>query len=311
MGAIADQPVFVILMGAIGTGKSTDALMSFPRGRFIAAPGALKPSMGVAGFEPADVRDVDTIPDMIKIVEATKPGQADALVVDDFTLYVKRQVRSLERSGVGGFDLWGAVHRYVLDLREALRRCGMHGILTMHELPPRMDNGIRLPGCPALPGKTLPYDVPAAADIVLRAQPIPSGMAAAIGWPVVYRCDPADPEWRTKDRTNTTPDMAPMNIGEILRLAARENGNPKFAPRRLAALEWHEPWVETAAQAIMSGKGVVDLTQARAVLGQLEEACLGRDPDPRHALWACRDAWDRAFLRSALAKHRRKFFFKG
>jgi hypothetical protein len=308
MGSIANQPVFVILFGAIKLGKSLDAVMSFPRARFIAAPGALKAAPGVAGFEPTDVRDVAGLPEMIKIVNETKPGMADALVVDDFTLYVKRQVASLERGGVNGYDLWGIIYRQVLELRETCRRCGLHVILTMHESPPKMDNGIKLPGTVMLPGKQLPYDVPAAADMVLRAQPMPSGMGNALGWPVVYRCDPTDPEWRTGDRNNVVPDMSPMNLGEILRLVARETKAPAgFAPRRLAALEWHEPWVEKAAETIMA-PGVRDLTHARAVIKALVGACLKKDPDERHALWAARDAWDRAVLRSALSQHRHKYY---
>jgi len=308
LGTIANQPAFVIIMGALGLGKSADALMSFPRARFIAAPGALKAAVGVAGFEPADVRDVETIPEMIKIVRETRPGQADAIVVDDLSLYVARQVRALQLSGIGGYDLWGAIFRHILDLREAARRCGMHCIFTMHELPPRMEDGAKVAGSVALPGKKLPYDVPAAADMVLRAQPVPQGMGNALGWPVIYRCNPSDPEWRTKDRHNVTPDMSPMNIGEILRLIQQVTGAPKtFAPRRLAALEWHEAWVENAAGAIMT-RGVTDLPHARGVVAALIDACMKKDPDERHALWAARDAWDRAGLRSALSKHRRQFF---
>jgi hypothetical protein len=309
MGAIANQPAFIIVYGAIKLGKTTDVLMSFPRARFIAAPGSLKASVGVAGFEPTDVRDLATIPEITKLVKDTKPGTFDAIVVDDFTLYVARQVRSLELSGAGGYDLWGAVYRHILDLREASRCCGMHCIFTMHELPPRMDGGISLPGSPALPGKKLPYDVPAAADMVLRAQPMPMGMGGAIGWPTVYRCDATDPSWRTGDRHNVTPDMAPMNLGEILRLVQKTAGAPEsFAPRRHPGLVWHEPWVEAAAGQIMK-QGVVAIPAAKAVLKALFDACLVKDPDQRHALWACRDAWDRAVLRNALTSHRTKFYF--
>lgn len=308
MGAIASQPAFVIIFGAIKLGKTTDALMSFPRGRFIAAPGALKASVGVAGFEPTDVRDLETISDITTLVASTKPGTADAVVVDDFSLYVARQVRAFQKGGLGGFDLWGAIFRAVLDLREAARRCGLHCIFTMHEIPPKTENGTKYQGTVALPGKQLPYDVPAAADMVLRAQPMATGMGNALGWPTVYRCNATDTEWRTGDRHNVTPDMSPMNLGEILRLIQREaKAPPSFAPRRLAALEWHEAWVENAASAILA-KGVVDLAHARGVINALIDACVKRDPDERHALWAARDAWDRAVLRSALSKHRRQFF---
>lgn len=314
MTSVAAQHVFAILFGAIGTGKTTDALMAFPRALFIAAPGALKSSIGVAGFEPKALIDCASIPEITAKVEAVgklaEGRRPDAVVIDDFSLYVSRQVL-LSSASASGFDLWGLIYNYTLRLREAARRAGVHVVMTMHEALPYNDNGVRRPGTVALPGKKLPYDVPAAADMVLRAQPMAAGAPGSnpIGWPVVYRCDPADPEWRTKDRHNVTPDMSPMNIGEIMRLIATEAKAPKgWAPRRLPELEWHEEWVEKAAVAVLS-KGLADQPSAKAILRGLHDFCMKRDPDERHALWACRDAWDRAVLRNALSSHRRKFFF--
>lgn len=314
MVSVAAQHVFAILFGAIGTGKTVDALMSFPRALFIAAPGALKGAIGVAGFEPKAILDCESIPAITaRVEEAGKLPEArrpDAIVIDDFSLYVSRQVL-ISSASVGGFELWGVIYNYVLRLREAARRSGIHIVMTMHEALPYDDRGARRPGTVALPGKKLPYDVPAAADMVLRAQPLAPGAPGAnpIGWPVVYRCDPTDPEWRTKDRHNVTPDMSPMNLGEIMRLVATEAKAPAgWAPRRLPSLEWHEGYVENAATAILS-KGAADQAHARAVLRALHDACVRRDPDERHALWAARDAWDRAVLRSALSNHRRKFYF--
>lgn len=314
MGTIAGQHAFIIVFGAIGTGKTTDALMSFPRSIFVAAPGALKSSIGVAGYEPPDgaIRDLTNLDALVTLVTAIgrldPKKKPDAVVVDDLTLYVAREVRELERGGTGGYDLWGLVYRKILDLREAGRRAGVHVIFTMHELPPREDKGVRLPGSVALPGKKLPYDVPAAADMVLRAVPVPASLGSGLGWPVLYRCDPTDAEWRTKDRHNVTPDYSPMNLGEILRLVAIEAKAPAgWAPKRAPGLEWHEAWVENAAQAILS-KGVTDLDNAKAVLKSLHDNALKKDPDNRHAAWAMRDAWDRAVLRNALRSHRTKLF---
>ena len=310
MGSIVAQKAFIIVFGAIKLGKTTDVLMSFPRSVFIAAPGALKSSVGVAGFDPpqAAVRDLAGLVEVIALIESIgklpENKRPDAIVVDDLTLFFSREVARLEKSA-SGYDLWGIVYRRILNLREAARSVGVHVVFTTHELPPREDKGLRLPGSIALPGKKLPYDVPAAADMVLRAQPLAAEEGSGLGWPVLYRCDPTDVEWRTGDRHNVTPDRSPMNLGEILRLVARESGAPAgWAPRRAPGLEWHEPWIESAA-------GVIDVSQipkAREVLRALNAACLKKDADPRHAAWAVRDAWDRAVLRHALQSHHTKHF---
>lgn len=314
MGNIARQPVFQIVYGPIGSGKTTDLLMSYPRAFFVAAPGALKASIGVAGFEPPDasVRDFESIPAITEFVtKGLKPGAFDALVVDDFSLYVQRQIVKMQNSGVGGFDLWGAIFRFTLMLREACRTCGMHAAFSMHELPPREEKGVRLPGCPALPGQKLPYDVPAAADLVLRAVPaLPVG--DVLGFPNRYACDATSAAYRTKDRHNVTPDMAPMNTREILGLISRESRGmapANFVPRRAPGLEWQEDLVEKAATAILAKTpGKLDVGFAQKVGKALFDAALKRSPDERHALWTVRDAWDRAVLRHALSGHRRKFF---
>lgn len=313
MGIIAGEKAMIMTFGAIKVGKTVDALMSFPRALFICARGALKGGIGVAGFEPPDgaIRDVATLPDMIALVEAAgklpEKSRPDAVVIDDYSLYVAREVARLEKTS-SGFDLWGFVYRFTLALRETARKAGCHVVFTMHELPPKIENGIAYAGTVALPGKKLPYDVPAAADMVLRAQPVEAALGSGIGWPIVYRCNPTDSQWRTGDRHNVTPDYSPMNLGEILRLVAREAKAPAgWAPRRAPGLEWHESWVENAAESIRAS-GIADMKKARDVLRALHEACLKKDPDERHAAWAMRDAWDRAVLRNALSAHRRQYF---
>jgi hypothetical protein len=306
--ALARQPAFIIIYGAIKLGKTCDALMSFPHAAFIAAPGALKAALGVAGFSPPDnrVRDVASLPQVVDALRmaananpATRP---DAMVIDDLTLYVQRQV---SRSTLGGFDLWGAIYKMIVDMRDEARRCGMHVVVTMHESPPHKVDGRTVPGTVMLPGNKLPFDVPAAADMVLRAQPMTTGYGNPVGWPVVYRCNASDPEWRTGDRHNVTPDMSPMNIGEILRLYARENNVPTFAPRRLFA--WQEDLVAKASEVILA-RGVENVADCREVLRALAVGVRLRDTDERHVMWTLRDAWDRAVLTHAMRADRLKLY---
>lgn len=308
MGQIAEQSAFIIQYGDVKQGKTGDCGFSFPRAKWIAAPGALKPLLGLCGYEPPekDQHNVESIKDATEIVAKLAPKSFDAVVVDDLTLLVDRTVAKLTKSGSGGYDLWAAVHAQLLALRETARRCGMHVVLNCHATPPHNNDGTFYKGSLALPGKTLPYKIPAAADLVLHAEPAPAA-TVSFGWPVLYRCDPADPTWVTGDRHNVTPDYAPMNLAEILRLIAQVNHNPTFAPRRLPGLEWQEKIVEAVALKL---QGVLADDEATgAILKQTFEGCLAKfTKDERHALWAVRDALARATLRLSLSGHRRKHF---
>lgn len=307
MGVIAAQPAFAFVYGEVKTGKTADCGFSFPRAKWIANPGALKPLLGLCGYEPpdADQHNVETVREATEIVVKLPPGKFDAVVVDDLTLLVDRTVARLTKAGAGGYDLWAAVHRQLLDLREAARRCGMHVILNSHATPPHKIDGTYSRGAPALPGKTLPYKLPAAADLVLRSQPAPP-QSITFGWPILYRCDPGDPEWVTGDRHNVVPDLAPMNLGEILRLVGFSTGNPRFGPRRLPGLEWQEPLVEKGASLLVEPG---DDARTKEVLRAIFDRAMAKHTkDERHALWTVRDTLDRATLRRALAQHRRKHY---
>jgi hypothetical protein len=308
MGLIATQSAFIVQYGAPKKGKTTDCLLSFPRAVWIAAPGALKPSLGVAGYEPpdADQHNVEDILAATEIIQRLPAGKYDALVVDDLTLLVDRTVTLLSKRGVSGYDLWGAIHTRLLALREAGRRSGVHVVLNAHESPPHMDSGTLYPGSLALPGKTLPYKIPAAADVVLHAESAPDGTIVH-GWKVLYRCDPTSSTWLTGDRHNVIPNPAPMNLGEILRLIGEVNQNPRFGPRRLAGLEWQEAIVEKASRAIQAV--LADDNAVGGLLKQTFDHVTAKfKADERHAIWTVRDALDRAVLRNALSGHRRKHY---
>lgn len=303
---VAAQPAMICQYGRIKTGKTVDDLYSFPHALWIAAPGALKAALGVVGYEPKNQFYVEQVREATDLISAAPRGKFDAIVVDDLSLLVERTVAALERAGVKGYDLWGNVYKQVLRLREVARASGMHVILNAHEAPPGMVDGAFWAGAPALPGKKLPYAIPAACDLVVRAFPVDKERVP-FGWPIRYLCDPTNVEWSSGDRHNVTPTESPMNLGEILRLAGRVGGNSNFAPRRLEGLEWQEALVEKGATAI--GERVADLPFVKGILGQLfEKAMRSHTKDERHALWTVRDAYDRAVLNAGLSAHRRKFY---
>ena len=203
----------VATYGPSGVGKTTDLLYSFPNGFFVAPPGALKPAYHVVGHVPKS-GEAQTIMDATALVKAkAKEGKFDAVIVDDFSLLAESTVNVLEKK-LSGFKLWGGIRDAVLDFRDTARHAGLHVILTAHESTPRTVNGTFIRGGPRLPGR-LPEDVPTACDLVLRAATDPNRR----GWHAIYRCTIDDPNWVSKDRHGVTPDRAPMNVAEILRMA--------------------------------------------------------------------------------------------
>lgn len=264
--------------GPSGSGKTTDQIYSFPNGLFIAPPGAIKPAHNVVGFVPDTVEASSIMEATSLLKEAAKHSKYDAVIVDDFSLLSESTVNALEKK-LSGFKLWGAIRDHVLDFRDTARHAGLHVVLTAHESTPRTVNGTFVRGGPRLPGR-LPEDVPTACDLVLRA----AFEQSKRGWHAVYRCTIDDPNWVTKDRHGVTPDRAPMNTAEILRMAGYEI-------RRAPGLEWQEGIVEALA------KLLVDEPDNEGALMQEAIAICGEKTDnPLHTRWVMRDALDRAAL---------------
>lgn len=307
------DPVFGILYGPSGVGKTSDLLYSLVHALWLAAPGATASAEAMCGYSllmPA--KDIPTLDTAIEIMNtlATPKGKAiadkiDAVILDDLTLYVDRTIRALAKAGVGAGDprqLWGAVRLKLLDLRDTARRVGKHVFMNAHEGPPKMVNGARVRGGPALPGAGAEI-VPAACDLVLKASP---NSNIPVGWPVEYRCDVKDQDYVSKDRHNVTPDHAPMNVGEILRAQG-------FTIRRHPDMPWQEQIVEQAANAMIA-KGLGDVDTVKKILAATFAQAMKMQPkiDPdtaeKRAIWTQRDAYDRAILRAAQGVHRRRLY---
>jgi hypothetical protein len=269
-------------------GKTTDLIYSFPRGLFLAQPGALKPSFNVVGYTPANA-NVETIDDATKLIAAEgKKRVYDVVVADDFSLLVEKTFSRYEAKMGGssnGFKLWGALRDAIIEFRDTARACGMHVIMSAHESAPTTKDGRFIRGGPKLPGK-MPEDFPGVCDIVLRT----ALDKTRLGWHGVYRCSIDDPNYVTKDRHGVTPDPAPMNLGEILRFAG-------YTIQRAPGLEWQEDVVEEVAGMLLE---IPADAQFNTKAGKLatEAAKMMRDATDNdlHIRWALRDAFDRAVL---------------
>jgi hypothetical protein len=272
----------VALYGPSGIGKTTDLLYSFPRGLFVAPIGALKPAEKVVGSIP-DSLEATTIMDAIQILKQNGKKDYDAIIVDDFSLLAEATIAVLEKKHTG-FKLWGAVRDAVLEFRDVARHAGLHVVLTAHESAPRTMNGSFIRGGPKLPGR-LPEDLPTACDLVLRA----AHDSTRRGWHACYRCTIDDPQWVSKDRHGVTPDKAPMNIAEILRMAGYEI-------RRAPGLEWQEEIVQAFAVTLFENPG-----QEKALMSEVVEIARERTDNDLHVRWVMRDSLDRAALMRARA----------
>lgn len=302
------DPSFSILYADLKAGKTTDALAAFPRGVYIAAPGALAPAEAVWGFDPPARYDLETFADVREFADKLVASHF-CLVVDDATLIADRTAGALARKGLGGWDLWAVVLRDAIFLRDTLRRRGIHIVFTSHPRTAHIDNGVRVRGGPSFQGQCA-TKIPAAADFLLHAEarggttggdPFGGGGpgGSIFGWPMTYRTG-YSPDWMRGSRYDT-PDMSPMNLGEILRLAG-------FPIPRLAGLEWQEVVANQLANKLLE-VGLTDKEKVIAIFSKIKETCLARfSKDERHVYWAIRDGYDRAVLKIASGGARRSMW---
>jgi hypothetical protein len=314
---VARDPSFSIAYADLKAGKTSDVLAAFPNAVFVAAPGALAPAINLWGFEPPQRNDLETFGDVRRFGEKMDSKHV-ALVVDDATLIADRTANYYFGKGLRGWDIWGAVLASAVKMRDSLRRRGFHIAFTCHPRSARVENGVRVRGGPSFQGQCA-LKIPAACDFLLRAEARPGAMTAAtgsdlgietggvagagteatqqFGWPMVYRLA-WHPDWMQGSRYGT-PDLAPMNLGEILRLAG-------FSIPRMKGLEWQDKVAAGLAQALWDGPGLGDAAYTRACFEQVKAGCLARfSQNEAHVYWAIRDGFDRAVLHVAAAGQRR------
>jgi hypothetical protein len=322
---VPSDPSFSIAYDFLKSGKTACVLAAFgDRAVYIAAPGALSPAEAVWGFPQPKARDLETFSDVRKLAEGNDVNGAVALVIDDASLIADRTVNYYKMKGIGGYDLWGAVFTSAIRMRDTLRRRGMHIAFTCHPVPAGTREGVRHLGGPAFPGQVA-MKLPAAADLLLRGEarpdapastagidlgagngavPTPTAIVASaaptpssFGWPRVFRTA-LHSDWMQGSRYGT-PDMAPMNLGEILRLAG-------FQIPRIRGLEWQENVAQALASKLIEPPGLGDSARVRDILSRVKDYVLTRfTKTESHAYWTIRDGYDRAVLWTANAGQRK------
>jgi hypothetical protein len=104
------------------------------------------------------------------------------------------------------------------------------------------------------------------------------------------------PDWLQGSRYDT-PDMAPMNLGEILRAAG-------FVIPRLRGLEWQESLANALANRILE-VGIQDEAKVSDAIQRVRDLGLSRfSKNDALVYWAVSDGYARAILRIAKGAQR-------
>lgn len=287
----------VMVCGPAGSGKTTDIMRAVGHAAVVACTaGALKPVLPLLGDDAKAMaeQDCDSIEGMIALIDQIKAFNASAagkkkpvkwFVADEFSHAAERTFQVLERK-VSGHKLWGEMRRIALAFRDAARSAQIGVVVNAWEQGPQTKaNGKFIRGGPRLPSD-LPEHFPGIADCIVMAE----HNADAYPFPWVYRTQ-GDANWALKNRDATTPNIAPLNIGEILRAGGYSVPYP-------VGLQPYDPWVSARAT-IFAGIPVPQWRQACEISFQ---ELLAERLDTRRAKWLVYDAYARAYLRVAAAQ---------
>lgn len=288
------DPIFGLVYGQSGLGKTTDMLYSFPTALFIGPANGFLPGQTVCGYQPRSV-DVSLISEITQVLTATGRGSTAGsaaaqarthLVVDDLSAISENTVRHWQKRGLSRWPLWGKVREEFIDFALAARRYRVDVYLSAWEDEPKTDYETQkyTRGGPRLHGSisdTLPY----LCDFVYRAVRQP-GLKP---WPVNY-LSAASRDYPMKDRFNVVARLgqAPMNLAEILRLRG-------VSVPRHAGLPWQEGVVEAIAGAMEPMSQAHLYAFANECYAGLRERF-----GPEAARWTVRDALDRVRLRAGI-----------
>lgn len=297
---MAKTPAFGCLYGGIKMGKTADILAAFPQGVYIAKQACLdalaEEMWGIPAPKAYDYNHFDEIAAFAKTLTRAHL----AVLWDDATISADRTVLHLRETDFKGDKQTQALYMKLyndgLRIRDTLRDVGIHAFLTAHAKPAWTDNGVRQKGVPAFPGQTA-TKFPGAFDILMRCEMKPAG---GLGWGVCYRTS-LHPDWEQGTRYNV-PDMAPMNLGEILRAAG-------FVIPRYPGLEWQDGVANQLANKLLEAPGLGDAEHVKGWILKTIDACKSKGlTNQKHVLWAVRDGYDRAVLKTAAEAHQRRLW---
>lgn len=240
---VASEPCNVMLYGAPGTLKTTDAVSAFMKnGRCTAfvipcEDGSLQPIVSRGLAVPDHVRKpVKTWQDMTEAMTwlAQNRNQYNAVIVDTlstFTMYLARDLEEQFKGNKNKFAMWGVIRNCLFALREWSRVLGMHCVFIAHSQAPEVKDGVFYRGGPQLAPKTMINEYYGLLDTVLRVDYVTlpmSSIPTRVYWTggtefpkelggAMFQ-PPVDWQfWRTKNRAGCADAIVPADLGAFLR----------------------------------------------------------------------------------------------
>jgi len=269
------EPPFIIVYGDSGTGKTTDAILSFPDAQFLALPGAMKSARSV-GHILIDIKPCQDLDQAVEHARAAKKSRKTKIVVDDLSLLAENQKSKLSDK-YKGWDLWGAVQDSIVKFKTVCLDLGMLVLCNAHRTPPETDKDSNyLHGGPSMPTRALVRSIPHVAHTVLRVG-LEDGRKP---WPGVYHGLAGNPMWFQKDRHHVFGEISPMNLREGLLLAG-------FELARHPELGWQDGIADKVCARLHAGESFPE------VFALFMKGLTDKGRHPKHVRWALRDGRDR------------------
>lgn len=281
------DPIFGLVYGQSGMGKTTDMLYSFPTALFVGPANGFLPAQTTCGYVQRSV-DVSLISQLTGVLTsaATSTQTRTHIVVDDLSAVSESTVRHWQKKGLSRWPLWAKIREEFIDFALAARRYRVDVYLIAWEDEPKTDTETQkyTRGGPRLHG-SISDQLPYLCDFVYRTVRQPTNKPH----PCAYTSATIK-DYPMKDRFNVVTKLGstPMNLAEILR--ARGVQVPRHPDL---------PWQEDAVRVISDQL----CQQPRDQLYAFANTCytpLRQQFGPEAARWTVRDALDRALLRKGL-----------
>lgn len=289
MGNCMMDPLFILIYGQPGTGKTMDLARFAGRGLFVVAPGAMRNAPALWGI-PRDKLDAQclaatTFVDAGRQIAAAKKAGVETIIFDEATYMLEARVTQLKGTMRDTQKMFGQILDETMAFRVQAREAGMNVIVNAHESGPRLHNGVQQPGMAAFPGQTRDK-MPAMCDLVFRATSDGTMPGQFKG---VYRTRDNTGNWVLKTRVGgyAMPETMPMNLAEILR-------SEGYVVARRADWPWQEEWVEHIARALVS-----NYDQRAAIFTEAEARLREMNIHPGAVHWTLSDALARTIIRIA------------
>lgn len=290
-------PTIAVVYGPSGFGKTADIQYTAPEAiYFTPARGSLSGSK-LTGVKAKEIVVPSLKVALPKLAECRKQyPDVREYVFDDLTVLAERSHLQTADAGLDGWELWGALQKSILRLREWTLNEDLALFFTCHDAGPKpAKNGKRsTPGGPKMPSQALVQALPHIAALVLHAERDTDADFA--GWTGRYICDTEDSTWIAKDRYTVVPAESPMNLREIL-WCAKETGSTVRIPRRPPGLEWLDEAADEIAALTISGADTAATKAWMRDQGAGKGTMKIGNYRKEYGFWAWRDGRARAFFR--------------